>query len=431
MKTHADIVIIGAGMSGLTAAYCLGDQCTLLERHDAVGGLCRSETVKEFTFDYAGHVLHFNGSGRDDFLLSMLGPYVQRHERNAWVHSQGTLVKYPFQAHLHGMPERIVNECVSGLESALREEGPSQASHFEDWVVRHFGVGFAKHFLLPYNRKLWSCDLTEMSSTWAERFIPIPSLEEVRDGANGRQLRQFGYNTSFHYPTEGIGALPASFVPHISDLRLGTGVVSVDPEKHKVYLDDGTTLAYTTLITTIPLPELIRLIQPCAPTSVTEAAGALRCVSVHTLNLGIKRHPVSDKHWMYFPDEDICFYRVSFPSNLSRSLAPPGTSSLCVEVSYRLGNPHDPDELDRRIMEDLIRTGLLRDNDEVLVRKRLDIPYAYPILDHDRDEAVATLQAYLQENHIRSLGRFGCWQYMSVADVVHQARQLVEELRDE
>ncbi|MBA7597471.1 hypothetical protein ES703_04474 [subsurface metagenome] len=425
---------MGAGLSGLTCAYYLKKNYSIFEKESRVGGLCRSARIDGFTFDYTGHLLHLKKDENKKLIKKFLGKNLFLQKRKAWIYSKGIYTKYPFQANIYGLPEDVIEECISGLREVRTNRKRYTVNRkpvdFKEWIYRNFGRGYAKHFMIPYNEKLWTVPLGEMSTEWTKRFIPIPTLKEALAGARGRQEKDFGYNIRFYYPLKGgIEELPKSFLPHIKRVNLKTEVTGISLKDKKIKFSNGREISYQRLVSTIPLPELIKIIDR-VPEKVSKASKRLRYVSVFNLNLGIKREHISDKHWIYFPEKEFAFYRIGFTSNFSSYLAPKGTSSIYTEVSYSKDKPLDKKRITRSIVEDLIKAGIITSRDKILAKLVLDIKYAYPLYDHNYKESVATSQRFLRKNNIYSIGRFGSWEYLSMEDVIDQARTTAQQLNE-
>src|SRR3989441_4096098 len=154
------VVVLGAGLTGLSAAYHLGAPSLVIEREREVGGLARTHTEEGFTFDGTGHLLHLREARVVALVDALLPRAFARHERRALVFSKGVFTPYPFQANLHGLPLEVVKECVAGfVEAEIRRAAEGEPDlgtiGFREWAERTFGGGIARHFLLPYNTKLW------------------------------------------------------------------------------------------------------------------------------------------------------------------------------------------------------------------------------------------------------------------------------------
>jgi protoporphyrinogen oxidase/glycosyltransferase involved in cell wall biosynthesis len=440
-KSHYHRVIIGGGPTGLSAAYHLGADTLLLDRNATIGGWCRSIVDNGFTFDYAGHIMFSN----DPYVLKMyevlLGDNVHWQNREAWVYSKNVYTRYPFQGALYGLPPKVITECVMGaIEARYGSQEQDQAEarqiedccadgttdvcntdksvkgevkNFEQFIYKVWGKGIGKHFAIPYNRKIWTVPLTEMETSWLGGRVPLPNLEEIIAGALEPVAKPMGPNARFGYPLKGgFQALMNGFLPHIKGkIEMGADVVQVLPRERIVALRDGRRFRYDDLISTMPLPELIRAIGDEAPQEVRDAANGLRHVSIRCVNIGIDR-VATDKHWIYYPEDSI-FHRIFVQGNASPGCNPPGGFGFTCEISYSPYKPLpvDGEELIARAIEDCRKVGMIQEGDTILAANQVDMPYAYVLYDHKRARNVETCKAWLKQFGITLAGRYSEWEY--------------------
>ncbi len=428
-----DTVVIGAGLAGLSFARHLGRPSLVLEQEREVGGTTRSFRRGGFSFDVTGHWLHLRDPGIERLVRELFPDELQRIARRAAIHSHGVLTPYPFQANTHGLPPSVVAECVLGYFEA-REQAARGATRppatFEDFILQRMGAGIARHFMLPYNHKLWTVPPSQMDCAWCERFVPTPTPEEVVRGAltpagAGHAL---GYNSSFYYPKQGgIGQLSARLRRTLeAEVRTRAKVVGVDWRKKKVRLESGDSVPYERLVSTMPLQDLVaRLAAP--PEPMVAAAAKLRATSVTYWDVGLPAaNGEHDAHWIYFPEPSVPFYRAGSPSAAMPSLAPPGQRSLYVEVSHPRGTPAPAS--DQEVLDGLVRVGLMRPDEEPTLLQRTTIDCAYVIMDHAYGAARAELLAWLEVQGIASIGRYGAWTYDSMEGALVQGRAAAERL---
>ena len=428
------IVVLGAGLAGLSTAFHLKDmEYLVFERERAPGGLARSVVCGPFFFDFAGHVLHF----KDRYVLSLLdellGDDQLKIHRSAWVRFQDRLLPYPFQAHTHALPEEVKLECLRAFADTLVAP-PTKPERrlelpFTAWAEETFGTGFARHFFLPYTRKSLATDPASLTSEWAEGVIPRPDLEDVLRGAIGIPRRTFGYNPIFRYPASGaIQRLPNAFAKRIRPVQLGRSVVSINSRARTLKFQDGETIPYHSLVSTIPLPELIGMVEDI-PQELQRAALELRWCSVACYSFGLDAKLGHGRHWTYYPEPKYDFYRVGYPSNLSPRMAPRRMSSICAEVAYP-SNAFPPDESAKeRILKQLVDAGELPRKDLVVASSRLDLPFAKVLFDRRRKAILPGLFAELRRLGIHPAGCFGTWDYLSMEESILQGKQVADMLR--
>jgi len=426
------ILIIGAGLAGLSTAYHLGDRSyRVIEKEKEAGGLCRSYKKDGFTFDMTGHLLHFRQAAIKALVEGLLAGRLEKHVRRSFIYSHRTYTEYPFQVNTYGLPAEVVRECLMGFIDTLTKPAATRPADrsFKDWILDNMGEGIARHFMVPFNEKLWQVSLNELTSDWVSWLVPKPNLKDVINGALGIKDKAFGYNPTFLYPAQGgISVLPRAFLPGVRDIVYGCELIEVETARRRATFSDGRVEEYETLVSTIPVPELVRRCTDL-PKAIHEAAGGLRCVSVYNVNLGVSREKVSDKHWIYFPEPEFPFYRAGFPMNFSPSLGPPGCSSLYVEVSHQPAHAVPEAALIQRIRDGLERAGIFRSDDELVVADVKDIRYAYVLFDQHRARVLPTILEELARRGIHSIGRYGRWEHTSMEDAMAQGKQLAEQLR--
>ncbi len=438
-EKHA-IVVLGGGLAGLSALWHLQQSgcpdCHLFEKESRVGGLTRSEQLNGFTFDYTGHLLHFKNEAVKQLVARLLDGNLQSVTRNSWIFSKGVYTRYPFQTNLYGLPPQVIKECILGFAKAPanRSNDSGQAPEvstnqmtFAAWIEATLGSGIARHFMTPYNEKLWTVPLDELTCEWMGRFVPSTSLEQILDGALADQSSNAGYNATFAYPLRGgIEALPKAFADSLANIHTTHELARLDLRGKQLDFKNGQVVRYHRLIATMPLPALLRA--ACeVPEPVRQAAQKLRFTSVCNVNLGVDRN-ISDKHWIYFPEPDYCFYRIGFSHNFSANQAPAGCSAIYAEVGYSDWKPLDRSSLVDRIKADLLRAGILNPSDRVLAELCLDIPCAYVIYDRAYRESVDLVRAFLRENGVFTIGRYGAWEYSGMEDAIWQGRVTAEEI---
>lgn len=418
----AQVVIIGGGLAGMAAGRALGARAHLVEASGRLGGLARTDVIDGFWFDWTGHWLHLRTPRWKQEVDRLLPGGLLTIARQARIYSHGTWTAFPFQVNTFGLPPDVVAECLKGFIAAtvgpegagLRERAPRT---FHEFVQRYLGPGISRHFMEPYNRKLYTVDPSELSAEWGGRFVPRPTLDEVVDGAVGRRREGLGYNATFVYPREGgIEAIARALAPELGcEVSLGAPVVRIDTGRRRVHLGDGQVLDYEALLSTMPLKALCALLDPL-PEEVRTAAAALRSIGVTCVELGVKGPPKVPFHWAYLPEERFAFYRVGSPSQVHAGLAPPDHTSYAVEFSHQ-GPPPPLTSLISQAIDGLESAGILRRSDVVLSRART-IPTAYVLVDHACEAARRTVLDHLDACGVDVAGRYGRWEYSGMEDAL-------------
>lgn len=415
------IVILGAGLAGLSTAYHLGKtgaDYLVFEKEDEAGGLCRSKKIDGFTFDYDGHLLHFKYSDIFKLIRDLLKDNLARHKRDAWIYSFNRYTPYPFQANLYGLPPSVIQDCLLGFIKAYDGQPKNENPSFLHWINQTFGEGIAKHFMIPYNRKFWKLPLQGLTCEWIGNYIPVPTLNEVVEGALEKSKINLGYNTHFWYPRKGgIQELALAFARGIKNIHTSHKAVKISVNNRQIHFSNARRERFDILVSTLPLIELINIIDE-VPEDISSIAKQLNWVSVLNLNLGINKPNAPNRHWIYFPEKKYVFYRVGFPHNFSKFSAPQKKSSLYVEVSYLPSKRIDKNRLVSNIIKDLIASGIISKKEDIIAKDINDIKYGYIIYDRNHRFTTEKILNFLAAHNIYSIGRYGSWRYMTMEDTV-------------
>ena len=412
-----NIVVLGSGMAGFGAAHRLsaeGITPVMYDKNSYLGGHTASFRYETgFLFDVGPHISFTKDTRIQQLFADSVEQQFETVQINLNNYWRGYWPIHPVQLHLHGLPDdlivQVINDFVEERSAAERPIG-----NYADWLLASFGRTFAESFPMQYTRKYHTTPAENMSTDWLGPRIYRPNLEEVLRGAISASAPHKHYITHFRYPSKGgFVAYLRKFIP-LGNLKLNHQLVSIDPNSRQLTFDNGHVTQYDSLVSSVPLPDVIRMIQN-APQDVVAAARKLACSTCVLVNVGVNRADLSNAHMTYFYDEDICFTRLGFPHMLSTDNAPDGCGNIQAEVYFSdkykpfTGAPEDWIE---PVIRDLRRVGLLRDGDEVLSRKAMFLKYANIIFDLERADALKTVHAYLDDVGIAYCGRYGDWGYM-------------------
>jgi protoporphyrinogen oxidase len=430
----AKIIIIGAGPTGLSAAYHLEKlkfyDYILFEKEATVGGLCRSLYQDGFTFDYTGHLLHINDEYVHSFVDSLVGLHnFQQITRRSYVYSHKLYTPYPFQTNLYGLPIEVIAQCIEGYVNRNKNKLKKNSS-FIDWVYKQFGQGFAKHFFIPYQKKIFSHDLRTISASWTGRFVPGTSLEKIIAGAIFDQTQeQIGYNAEFLYPkTGGIYYWVNAIAQHIKQpIVFNSTVTKIDLSKKKITLANGHTEPFSYIINTMPLDVLLENIHEAPTTTLKRACAHLKCNKVVNFNIGINKPEISNKHWIYYPEALYPFYRVGFPFLLSPAMAPTNYSSISGEIAYMHQSPEWVNTALKKSFS-LVKRLFSIDTDDIVTQLIVPISHAYVIYDFWREKNITNLLGTLESHAIYCAGRYAEWKYSSMQEAILDGKNIVNKI---
>jgi protoporphyrinogen oxidase len=412
-----NIAVLGSGMAGFGAAYQLhaqGITPVMYDKNDYHGGHTASfRSESGLLFDVGPHISFTKDPRIQNLFADSVDQQYETVQINLNNYWRGHWPQHPVQLHLHGMPEDVVVKVIADFVEE-RQRPDRTVNNYADWLLTSFGKAFSELFPMQYTRKYHTTSAENMSTDWLGPRLYRPSLEEMLRGAISPSAPHEHYITHFRYPSAGgfVNYLE-KFVP-LGNLKLNHELVSIDPQARQLRFSNGQIATYDGLVSSVPLPDLIRMING-APQDVVEASRRLACTTCVLVNVGVDRADLSNAHMTYFYDQDICFTRLGFPHMLSARNAPAGTGSIQAEVYFSQKYKPltgSPDAWIDPVIRDLRRCGLLRESDRVLFSEARLLPYANIIFDLDRAAALKTVHGYLDDLGIAYCGRYGDWGYM-------------------
>jgi protoporphyrinogen oxidase len=429
------IVIIGAGPCGLGAAQKLTavgfKDWILLERHTYAGGLAASFTDdRGFTWDQGGHVIFSHYPEFDQMLEDTCGGDLLFHRRRSFVNVGNSLVPYPLQNNLRHLPRDQALAALSGLGHA---PGGSPTMPFDQWLMSTFGDGLCRLFLQPYNQKVWATDLSRMSSQWVAERVSVVSFDRALRNllVSDHDESDWGPNSTFVFPLRGgtgeIFRRLAARLP-ADNVHYNREVLRLDLRRKALKLQDGSSLNFDRLISTMPLDELVTRTEGL-PDSLQESARDLRHSGTHAVGYGFEAALREDWCWMYFPEFDVPFNRVTNFARYSPFNVPAGRTdrycSFMSETSFSDTKPEDKGRVAETTLRGLYKKGLIPGAVQPASVYTMQIPYAYPVPTLGRDGALRHIQPYLMQHGVFSRGRFGAWLY-ELGNMDHSYKQGID-----
>jgi protoporphyrinogen oxidase len=444
MPVNVRHLIIGAGPTGLGAAWRLeqrgvGDWLVLEAGH-VPGGLARSVVDEHgFTWDLGGHVQFSHYEMFDELMDELLGADGWlHHERESWVWIRGGFVPYPFQLNLHRLPEADREACLAGLaEASAAADACATPANFGEWIVQTFGTGIAGVFMRPYNEKVWARSPELMDWRWIGDRVAVADVARVRENIRLRRDDvSWGPNNRFRFPRRGgTGAVWHALAERLkarpgraARLMFGATVRHVDTRERRVALVDGREFGYQQLISTMPLDCFVAMSDLAR--DLRSAVRDLEYSSTHVVGIGLNGSPpvaLERKCWMYFPESNCPFYRVTHFSHYSPNNVPDPSSqwSLMAEVSESPHRPVDREKVVADVVRGLIANSLISSQRQVHHTWHTRLEHGYPVPSLHRDRGLDGIQNTLQARDVYCRGRFGAWKY-EVSNQDHSFAQGVE-----
>ena len=406
-------VIIGAGISGLSAGQALQGDFVILEKSSALGGLSGQYRAGGLAFDHGGHYFHFQDKPEICRHVEAFRTF-RRFRRNSKVFLQGRFIPYSLQYHLAGLPARQRQPILAEILAGAGGGAPGQ--DLERFLLAHFGPSLVRLFFAPYLEKFYQRPLAAMIAGMDKGSIPVPRKKDVLDGALRRRAWAEGYNPVFYYPSGSLQAFIDDYArPLENRIRCREEVIGIDAARKRVITRTGS-YRYDSLISTMPLKQLLGIMTPPPPFPRQR----LRHLSTLVVNAVLARRR-RRFHWLYLPETCFPFYRVGYYPEA-------GTVAVYLEKTIAADSPLDARRNRREVLFTLRRTGMIARAEELLFLDLKRVPVSYIVFDPDWPRLVPAALAYLQSQDIHSIGRYGSWNYTSMADDIRQARGTADRL---
>ena len=453
MKKKSKFTILGSGLAGLSASYHLGhNNCEIFEKNNYAGGHTYSEKRGGFTWDIGPHVsFTTNEYVKNLFKESVEGSYLEQ-EVNISNYHKGHWIPHPAQTNLWAIPEPLRTQCLkSFLESRKGSDSIAEYKTYADWLDNSYGKVFSEQFPTNYTKKYWACDPSDLATDWIGNRMHYPDVDDVKQGFYKKPDGSAHYIKKIRYPREGGYIHFAKNLMDSSYINFNHKVISVDFEHKIISFSNGKKHYYEKLISTIPLPELIKM-SVNAPQEILSAAEKLSCSELLLVNVTAKHRTKLPYHWMYIYDENKLSTRITHLALLSPGNVPDGYTGLQVEVYSSKYKKHSftSKEIEKKVHDELKNIGLI---EEVYTSHTVKVPYANVIFDNHRRKAQEKIFLFLEkfglkrevddlspmtnwENTISiSLGdiilagRYGQWKYFWTDDCVLRGKFIGENYK--
>lgn len=412
---RCDNLIVGAGITGLATANFLQGSKLIIEKANRPGGYCKTINKDGFTWDYSGHFFHFNDVHIKEYLTDNMdkNKILDIHKVTR-VYHEGKYIHFPFQKNIHQLPYNEFLKCLNGLVNNATYD---KILTFKDFVLAEFGSGISNSFLIPYNEKLYACDLDNLDKDSMGRFFPRANINEIV--RNFVQPENKSYNDNFTYSTDGAEAYVKSLSSRLDQniIKCNEEVVSIDRDS-KVLRSNKSTYKYKNLISTIPLPRL------CFFTGLEIDKNVFSSNKVLVYNLGFdsKCH-INKYHWVYFASKSISFYRVGFYDNIFNT----DKTSLYVEIGLETSSKIDKKSTLDKVLKDLREVGIIT-SQKLISYDSIVMDPAYVHINKKSEKEKFRIKKILKASDVFSIGRYGSWTYCSIEDNIIEAKLLAEDL---
>lgn len=411
-------LIIGAGVTGISYANFTPNKCLIIEATDSPGGYCKTIKRNGFIWDYSGHFFHFRFPEIEEIVCKNIPAEDLRHvKKHTQILYRGKYIDFPFQKNIHQLDKEEFIDCLYDLFNTNDHE---EAYTFKEMIYSKLGKSIGEKFLIPYNEKLYACDLNQLDIDAMGRFFPKASPEDII--RNFKQTENDSYNATFTYPQGGAIQYIDSLMANLdNEIIYNSEITKIDLLNKTATAANGEKYTYDNLISTMPLPRLLKI------AGIDFDVNEFTCNKVLVFNLGFDRKGIDKVNsWVYIPSKEFVFYRIGYYDNILNT----ERLSLYVEIGMK-ENAEIPDEkkLLKRVIDDLKKAGIIDDTHHLIDYESVLMNPAYVHINKTSNMAVEKYKRMLAKHDVYSIGRYGSWIYCSIEDNILEAKTLAENLK--
>ena len=433
-----NIVILGAGLSGISTAYFMQnfewvDSITLLEKEERPGGLCRTIRKDGYLYDIGPHILFSKDKEMLELMLSVLDDKNDLKRSNKILYKQRQ-IQYPFENDLSKLPEEELHYCINAFNHNPYED--YEATNMIQFFLKTFGEGITNTYLRPYNEKIWKYDPAFMNTSMVDR-IPKPTQEEIRRSAAGETIEGYLHQLYFSYPAHGgIEAVPNGFLKRLDSRKCkvltGQTVCSVKRNggAWAVHTADGGIYSADMVISTIPVQALTAAYEN-VPHDIRRCVEGLRYNSIVIAFVRTPYDLCGENYAFMIPDKDVIFHRISKMDFLGDAYHHGAEATYMVEVTYRKNDRVDTmsDETFReKLRGGMVKIGFARQETDVDIIDITRYEYAYVIYDLNHSSNMAKIREYYGNEGIVLNGRFGNFEYWNMDRILRESFELSKRI---
>ncbi len=418
-------LIIGAGLSGLSTAYFLKNNYLIFEKSNIPGGTAGTFHSNGFKLDNGIHILYFKNPEIKTWIENILRVKILPNKRNCSVWIKDRFIKFPIQYNLVELPF-LERYCAFFSIMGSLTRNKRDYKNFEEYSLLRFGKYLTKIFVRPYNEKMFSFQIEKMNTEWMGDYIPGNSVLKMLLGSIYNKNLKYGRNSDFYYPAVGgISTLSNSIVDRLNNTPVfNTSLRSISLNKKIAVFSNGTEISYKYLVNTIPLDAFLYCCDDLS-TDISVLLPSLKKNETSILHLFGKGRITVKYHWIYTPEPEIPFYRITVPGNISSSNCPDDHFALTLEFG---GNVCNNGEIYKSSIMSLRKMGVLNDRLENFTFSWRLLNTGYIIYDENRKAALTRILPYLREKNIFSIGRYGNWEYSNMEDAIIHGKNTAEFL---
>lgn len=408
------VAVIGAGISGLTAAQLLKNKydVTVFEKEDRPGGLIKCDRVNGNLFHTCGgHVLNSKYPEVLEWLKGFVNfdtEYVKTNRNSSVVFDGGLHVPYPIENHVYLLSQEIQLQCIEDFLLIANERNPKYAN-FEDFLKKRFGDTLFELYFEPYNKKVWRCPLNEIPLSWLDGKLPMPTVKEILfNNMNHVEEKSFVHST-FWYPKQdgsqffadrlAIG-IDVQYGKSIGKLNFSEGVWEIGTDKYDIVVFCGN------------IKQLPDGIEGVDISNYKRGIDALQYHGTTTVFCEIEKNPYS---WLYLPSSAYSSHRIICTGNFSVTNNAPGKMTGTIEFTDEISVEDIKDNLRKMPFSPCYITHKYN-------------KYTYPIQTADTRGMINEIKQVMRKNNFYITGRFADWEYYNMDVAIKAAMKMCERL---
>ena len=413
------ILIIGAGITGLSTAYFLKKKSTILEIEKEPGGYCKTIKKDGFIWDYSGHYLHFKSS----FVPKLMKVFFNRKEllkvkKKTKIFIKDKYIDYPYQQNFYKSSFR---DLIVGSISYIFRSRKLKSSNLKNQLLKNYGKFICENFLFPYNEKLYRCNLKKLHPESFGRYLPKINFINIINSIIFKKSIT-SYNDSFIVPKKGIFELIKKFLYRVKNkhkILYNAKIRKIDVNKKMIYFQNKSKIKYDVLVNTSPLPVFLKLINK---KNIKEYSTN----TILTFNLGFKEKKIPNFHWTYFPERKYVFHRVGCYSKIYKNKY----SSLFVEVSTNGKKKINNQMILDKILNQLEQIKIIQSKKNLISYSIIKMKPAYVHVRNKTESSINDLRTQLLKKNIFLVGRYALWKYSSIEDNILESRKISNQIND-
>ena len=425
--------ILGGGIAGLSLAYFLKDKsAVIIEKNDALGGLCRSYNINGLAYDIGPHIMFSKNKAVLD-LMTTITP-TQQLERSNQIFLKGSYIKYPFENFLGMLKAKAdIQYCLDKFLDNPYQNQP--ATNMLTFFLKTFGEGITELYLRPYNEKIWKFDPALMDTQMVER-IPQPPKEDIVNAAAGKYSEGYTHQLHFSYPVAGgyqsmVDAFSEKLSAQAVTIARGEPITKIESvAKNWLVTTSKNRYQFDQIINCLPIHEFIKVLAG-VPDIIQQTVAAMKYNSIYIVIINVKKDLVGNHFAVMVPQPDVIFHRISKLDFLGSNYHLADSASFMAEVTFRSGDQYDqmPEaQLVSRCIDDMVKLGFIESKEMVNFTDCRREKYAYVIYDLSHRTNTDKVLSYLREQGIESNGRFAEFEYENSDKVIEKSMVLAQKI---